>query len=74
MLQAPEAVVVQCPAMAYKIHVLGKEKSLAIVYMVRREEDVLASMKRIGWDQTWGKLEELLYETNENIYRSKWKY
>lgn len=52
--------VVQCPAIAHSIHLLG-HMNIAVVFMLRDEKDTIASIQRIGWDTTWGRLEEMFY-------------
>jgi len=52
--------VVQCPAINWRIHMLG-QMDIVVVFMLRDTDDILASMQRIGWDQTWGRLEEMFY-------------
>lgn len=41
--------VIQCPTMSSVMHFLKRE-DIAIVYMIRDEEEVLNSVKRINWE------------------------
>jgi len=43
-------VVVHCPALAHRVHELAGEDVL-VVFVWRRWADIVASQKRIGWDE-----------------------
>jgi hypothetical protein len=41
--------VVQCPGMAFQIHRQGARDDVAVVFVRRAEEDIIASQRRIDW-------------------------
>jgi len=65
--------VVQCPALCKNIEAVGK-LDVAIVFMMRDTGEILASMRRIGWDKTWGVFENLLYPGDQPLPVKKYRY
>jgi len=49
LLENGGGMVVQCPSLSRYIHLIGRNKDTAVVWMVRDLEDILASERRIGW-------------------------
>lgn len=52
--------VIQCPAMCHIVHEFGDRDDLAVVFMRRPLEDIIASQDRIGWTEReeWRELEK----------------
>jgi len=47
--QEGQGIVVQAPACAHICTVIGTQDDVAVVFVMRQVEDILASQERIGW-------------------------
>ncbi len=50
-LDDPTPKVIQCPDLSYRIHEVGQRNDLIVVWMIRDVEEIVASQKRIHWEQ-----------------------
>lgn len=70
MLKDHERCVIHCPALSYIAHKLCD----CVVMVWRDVGEIEASMKRIGWDESWGWLERLHYGEYEGCSLPEAKY
>lgn len=66
---AIDGIVIQCPAMCHLIHKYGRTSENLIVFMIRRNEDIIASENRIRWH--FAEYERSKYK---NQFESVWNF
>lgn len=61
MVEKKHNLAIQCPTMSRWIHEFGELEDVAIVWMLRPLDEILASQERINWTATYQRKELLNY-------------